>query len=242
MSNRFYMGWDVGGWNCDKNALSRDALVVLNEHGQMIGNAWRGNIREIINTSQNTRECILGLFELCELALPETPFHVTLAIDTPLGFSTALIDLLTEFKAVNEIGDSQHNPYLYRETERFLFSRGLKPLSPIKDMIGSQATKGMHFLAKFAPQCEIPGVWSEGEYLTAFEGYPSACKRSLKLQTLYEAYPDLIQEDKRDALWCALLAFSFEHHADLIAFPELAISKKEGWIFVPQDALKEIIL
>lgn len=26
------IGWDVGGWNCDKNPSSRDALVVLDAH------------------------------------------------------------------------------------------------------------------------------------------------------------------------------------------------------------------
>ena len=25
----FFIGWDVGGWNCEKNAKSRDALVIL---------------------------------------------------------------------------------------------------------------------------------------------------------------------------------------------------------------------
>jgi hypothetical protein len=25
----FFIGWDVGGWNCDKNRESRDALVIL---------------------------------------------------------------------------------------------------------------------------------------------------------------------------------------------------------------------
>ena len=26
----FSIGWDVGGWNCDKNQRSRDAIVILN--------------------------------------------------------------------------------------------------------------------------------------------------------------------------------------------------------------------
>ena len=25
----FFIGWDVGGWNCDKNGESRDAIVIL---------------------------------------------------------------------------------------------------------------------------------------------------------------------------------------------------------------------
>ena len=27
-----YIGWDVGGWNCDNSSASRDALVVLQLH------------------------------------------------------------------------------------------------------------------------------------------------------------------------------------------------------------------
>ena len=28
-ASAFYVGGDVGGWNCDKNANSRDAIVML---------------------------------------------------------------------------------------------------------------------------------------------------------------------------------------------------------------------
>ncbi|WP_081139039.1 hypothetical protein [Halomonas sp. BC2] len=34
---RLYIGWDVGGWNCDHNPASRDALVVLDAPQQV---AW----------------------------------------------------------------------------------------------------------------------------------------------------------------------------------------------------------
>jgi hypothetical protein len=26
MASAFFIGWDVGGWNCDDNSKSRDAL------------------------------------------------------------------------------------------------------------------------------------------------------------------------------------------------------------------------
>jgi hypothetical protein len=28
-ANGFCIGWDVGGWNCDHNPNSRDAIVIL---------------------------------------------------------------------------------------------------------------------------------------------------------------------------------------------------------------------
>lgn len=31
------IGWDVGGWNCDRNRLSRDALVVVDHNLHVVG-------------------------------------------------------------------------------------------------------------------------------------------------------------------------------------------------------------
>lgn len=242
MIEQFYLGWDVGGWNCDKNALSRDALVLLNAKGEWVGSAWRGNLRDTINQASTPTEFITAVFGLCDVAVPDKPFHVTLAIDTPLGFSDAFVELITQDRATAYIGLSQDNPYLYRATERFLFERGIKPLSPIKDMIGSQATKGIHFLSRFAPNKVLAGVWSDGSQLTAFEGYPSACKRSPIMQQYFAEYPDLLNDDKRDALWCALIAFLFDTDKDKVAFPHKDISMTEGWIFVPLDAFSDSTL
>ena len=44
-----YIGWDVGGWNCDKNKSSRDALVVLDANRTLLGQPWRGNLCAAIN-------------------------------------------------------------------------------------------------------------------------------------------------------------------------------------------------
>ena len=33
----FFIGWDVGGWNCDKNGKSRDAIVVLDSTPTIVG-------------------------------------------------------------------------------------------------------------------------------------------------------------------------------------------------------------
>ena len=74
--------------------------------------------------------------------------------------------------------------------ERYLFEQSLSPPA-IKDMIGSQATKGIHVLARFAPKVVECGVWSDRSNLTAIEAYPSACKRSETIQALRRSYPAL---------------------------------------------------
>jgi hypothetical protein len=44
----FYIGWDVGGWNCDHNQKSRDAIVILSHDLSIVGRPWRGNLRALL--------------------------------------------------------------------------------------------------------------------------------------------------------------------------------------------------
>lgn len=259
-----YIGWDVGGWNCDKNNKSRDALVILDDQRQLLGTPWRGNLRHTINEAETSQQWLTMLLELCKVeewviaALSNT--EVVLAIDTPLGFSQQFQNLLNG-KAVSEyIGSSAVNPYLFRHTERFLFENGLTPLSAIKDMIGSQATKGMHVLAKYAPHILSTGVWGDGNNLTAIEAYPSACKTSATVEELLKPFIYAIKdtgkpiktiwdgaefikginhEDKRDALLCALIAWLYRNNPQELAQPDENVPHSEGWIYVPQDSLNK---
>ncbi|MDA8483382.1 hypothetical protein NNO07_09905 [Pseudomonas resinovorans] len=242
-----FIGWDVGGWNCDKNPSSRDALVVLDSQRNVLGRPWRGNLRRPINQSADTDAFISRLLNLCELdASRFDSAPVVLAIDTPLGFSQGFIDLVVNGQAADAIEGSSENPYLFRRTERFLFERGLNPLSPLKDMIGSQATKGMHVLARFAPMIESCGVWTDQIRLRAIEAYPSACKRSNTMSELHEQYgigksPDaqwpegFHHADQVDALTCALIAWLSHFQPGKLVQPTSEIPVREGWIFAPVD-------
>jgi hypothetical protein len=215
------IGWDVGAWNCDKNPNSRDALVVLDSQRKLLGRPWRGSLRRLINQSVDTDDFLRRLLGLC--GLEDSDYQLApavLAIDTPLGFSQGFIDLLVNGHAADSIDRSSENPYLFRRTERLLFERGLTPLSALKDMIGSQATKGMHVLARFAPQIDTCGVWTDGTRLRAIEAYPSACKRSSIMAELHQEFgigvnatgsePEGFQHgDQIDALTCALIAWLY---------------------------------
>jgi len=233
----FYIGWDVGGWNCDNNGKSRDAVVILDASLAIVGKPWRGNLRESINDSATTEEWIRRLFLLCGVYLPSEIKQITLGIDTPLGFSEAFVELVTRLKCAGPVEHSHSNPYLFRQTERYLFQRGLTPLSAIKDMIGSQATKGMHVLARFAPYTQGCGVWTDGKLLTAIEAYPSACKNSETINSLRARCTPLGHEDKEDALTCALIAYLHAVRHELLAGPDAGVPASEGWIWVPKDAL-----
>lgn len=234
----FAIGWDVGGWNCDRNPRSRDAIVILDPERHIAGRPWRGNLRALINEAQTTRQWIDGLFTLCKAGRPAADGHVFLAIDTPLAFSQAFINLTAHGRAIPEpLETSQANPYLYRQTEQALFARGLRPLSAVKDLIGSQATKGMHVLARFAPDLAGCGVWTDGVSLSAFEAYPAACKGSATISQLRAGYPALGDQDKEDALTCALLAALYARNPEALWGPTAEMPLAEGWIWVPQDVI-----
>lgn len=114
----FFIGWNVGGWNCDKNGKSRDALSILDTNLSIVGQPWRGNLRKTINEATSATEFLCKLLSLCAVESPRA-IQVTMAIDTPLGFSEAFGDLVTGIRPVEVVGSSEENPYLFRASERF---------------------------------------------------------------------------------------------------------------------------
>lgn len=234
-SPSFFMGWDVGGWNCDKNSTSRDAIVILDDTLTIVGQPWRGNLRECIATATTTIDWLKALFAKCDVAYPNGPLTVTMAIDTPLGFSDELVGLITRRESFAPDKTSGRNRYLFRHTERHLFEKGLKPLSAIKDMIGSQATKGMHVLSRFAPTIESCGVWTDSQGFRAIETYPTACRDSPEMKRLLKDSKPLGHDDKDDARVCAMIAHLFATERGVLEGPDESVPSSEGWIWVTKS-------
>lgn len=224
------IGWDVGGWNCDKNGTSRDAVVILSASGELIGTPWRGNLRETLNRAGNTDDFIARLMRLCSLEA-SVPRRVVLAIDAPLGLPAALIALHHGTAAQTLPHTSQKNPYLFRMTERRLADEGVSPLSAIKDMIGSQTSKAMHVVRRFAPEVVSPGVWGDGLGLEVIETYP-ALVRHRRGQAKPEGKAKDI--DIADAHVCAEVAHIFATCPDSMDPPPGDIDLSEGWIWAPR--------
>lgn len=230
-----FIGWDVGGWNCDKNQNSRDALVVLDHAGEMLGQPWRGNLRETINDATTTAAFLASLLALCKLGNPARSYHATLAIDAPLGFPEAFARMIAGGKPVDLIGRSAANPYLFRHTEQRLVAEGVTPLSAIKDMIGSQATKAMHVVARFAPQRLSPGIWTDGAHLTVIETYPALCRARLGSQAVIGSLPKTGPDaDIPDAEVCARVARDFHLDRGCLEPPSNDTPASEGWIWAPR--------
>jgi hypothetical protein len=233
----FFIGWDVGGWNCDYNPNSRDAIVILDAALTVVGRPWRGNLRKHINDAADTHAWVNSLFNLCAASNQPETSSVTLAIDTPLGFSLDFVRLVTGLQAAGPVEKSNTNPYLFRRTERWLFEQGLSPLSAVKDMIGSQATKGMHALARFAPTVRSCGVWTDGRQLTAIEAYPSACRGSPSLGFMRQRFTAFGHTDMDDARVCALIAHVYATAPESLVPPGSDVPASEGWIWLPSDAV-----
>lgn len=123
----FFIGWDVGGWNCDKNGSSRDAIVILDSDGDIVGTPWRGNLRKSIAAATTTRDWLGALFSLCGAVLPFGDIPVTMAIDTPLGFSSEFLALITRRSCVEPQETSGLNRYLFARLSGIFFSEVARP-------------------------------------------------------------------------------------------------------------------
>jgi predicted nuclease with RNAse H fold len=231
--DQVFIGWDVGGWNCDKNPSSRDALAVLDSSGARIGQPWRGNLRQALNTASTAADFLTAILTLCQLPAPAHP-RATIAIDAPLGFPVAFAQLINGGAALTQIGQSAANPYLYRATERRLVAEGVTPLSAVKDMIGSQSTKAMHAVARYTRRI-APGVWSDGAHLTLIETYPALCRSRAR-----DTFNDLTtaatarEIDILDAEVCAQIARAFVQRPEWLEGPLEDMPASEGWIWAPK--------
>lgn len=222
---KYYIGWDVGAWNCDKNKSSRDGIVILNEDGGIIGKK-RCSLRDLINRSETYQQFLTNLFYECNLKYQDQ--HVVLAIDAPLGYSDAFIKLISAYDAFDkDIKDFKDNPYMFRATERFLYDQGYTPLSAVNHMIGSQSTKAIHFISKFECYVESVGIWkTNNKRLTVIETYPAV--------NIVEVLAELDDQHKdiNDAFKCAYIAKVFDQDRSKLYSPINDVSEKEGWIWV----------
>lgn len=235
---KLYIGWDVGGWNCDRNPRSRDALNAICNSPKgivSIGTPWRGNLRDVLS-GENVVERMLGL-----LSVPSNQVEkVVFAIDTPLAWPAAAVKLLTHGETASVPTDASHNPYLFRRAEMMFAERGKQPLSPVRDMIGSQSLKGLHFLSAARLRPTRLGVWESKDdrpQVCAIECYPSACRRSLLLkQVLRHVSLDSQDQDIADATCAAAVAWLFENRETTLIPPPRDSNLQEGWIWTPSDS------
>lgn len=96
----------------DGTATKTQGVAILDEQLNIVGQPWRGNLRQGINKTNTSAEWTALLFGLCEVEAPIKPVSMTLAIDTPLGFPDAFKTLLESTPLSSPIKSSVENPYL----------------------------------------------------------------------------------------------------------------------------------
>lgn len=246
---RVFLGWDVGGWHCDRNKASRDALVAtaaLEGATSLLGRPWRGNLRALL-MAKTGASLVAGLLKLCEVE-PEAVSEVVVAIDTPLGWPSAMMKLASGGAPSFVSPLDGENPYTRRATELELIRRGFTPLSAVRDMLGSQSTKGLHFLRAADLVEASPGIWRQTYNhclsVTALETYPSVALSiprlaSIQAEVLGRCRGGLMNADKpmhddiRDALACSLVGYLYSGSpSEIEPVPEGAPAG-EGWIILP---------
>jgi hypothetical protein len=249
----FHIGWDVGAWNCDRNKESRDALVILADHGigkpQRAGACAGLNLRSELN-DQFGCGLITAFLRRCGVD-PERPVR-TIAVDTPLGWPAPMRALLATGYTANVPLSADQNPYLFRQTELERFKHKHRPLSAVRDMIGSQSTKGIYFLARVGASRSAVGLWeindNTGEEVSIIETYPAPCRKSSLVcaivdeiardaaaQRCFSRHPRFTV-DLEDALRCAVVAWLYSNDTRQLKSPPHNIPLEEGWIWIPEEA------
>lgn len=241
---KYYVGWDVGAWHCDRNAKSKDALCVLKagkDGPEITGAVWRGNLKPKLNELR-VSDLVRDMLRLCEVEATGE-LELVFAIDTPLGWPRSMLSLLGGGNIV-EVEEFRQNPYLFRETERFLADCGFEPLSAVQDRIGSQSTKGIHFLRATSSQADDVGVWRTRQAradTTIIETYPAPCEKSETFRKLFDPVTDTdifqsqvgqrgvaSRKDACDALRCALIAWLYANELQCLAAPNGDEGFEEG--------------
>lgn len=172
--------------------------------------------------------------------------EVHLAIDAPLGWPEAMVELVTRGQIRTVPSKDGQNPYTRRATELDLVRQGHSPLSTVRDMIGSQSTKAIYFLNRAGLQAQTDATWSRQSpgYVTAFETYPAVALKSTACAAVHgplmsallssHAIRPKAHDDLRDALACAVVAFLAATRPDQIQWPPADYPAPEGWIILPR--------
>jgi hypothetical protein len=239
--NVLAIGWDVGGWEGDRQGLAAFRFV----DGRPTLIAARADCLP--------KKGSLTLSEFVAWAIGEpSKQHATerliLAIDAPFGFPRSLRNLLNGTPVSEWMREGQiSNPYAFRWTDRVIHSRFKTPLSASFDKLGNNATVAMHHLAIWRRESGLrvlPFDTAEDTASIAIEVYPAIVRAGAggaRPQWYHQLAPDWADAsgDAADAVVCAALALAWAF-AGQWGLPHLeappADCRDDGWIFYPSGS------
>ncbi len=246
------IGWDVGGWLGKKQAVAVIAVET--------GGTWHHLGASAPFSLRGRTE--FSVLDLVRTAWPEAPEDalggrdVVVAIDAPLSFPRAFVDLLAGAAGERPTSDEEiANGLAYRDCDRFIHGEHQKkPLSASFDKLGNNATVAMVLSRQWGAGVE-PFVVLPSERLThprreLIEAYPALMKtRGVVVDHVRALLPsesrdvgDHLTQDQQDAAICALVALAHLGIADR-QLPSLvgpvAGQSADGWIYAPSRAWVE---
>lgn len=246
------IGWDVRGWQSDKQAT---AVARLRKGtGEL---EWLG-VSPPYSFSQGSCPGLSALIDpALKDAAPEFVIsspRVAIAIDAPLSFPRAFCDLIAGNSTSLPVPAREiDNRLAYRDCERWVAATfGKKPLSGPFDKLGNNAslvisisrqleTEGFKLVPQSAPSSEKALI----------EVYPALVKVGKKksdpaVPGISRHLPEELESgsDQYDAAICAMLGLIYLGAGPYLDLPELvpfpALSdRQEGWIFtLPPDRIE----
>lgn len=230
------VGWDVGGWMGDKQAV---AVIGLDDDGSFTHLG-------VARTFKLSLERHVDVLELLREGWPEIttlPPRIALGIDAPLSFPRAFVRLLAGEAALPTLGPRElDNPLAYRACDRWIAeTHGKKPLSASFDRLGNNATLAMTLARAFRAQGFTLAPFDAPGERVAFEAYPALYKdREGLVPAVRPLLPRRLpthdlRSDALDATLCALSAMMWLGASDP-RVPSLVgpdPSENEGWIYAP---------
>ncbi|WP_145374849.1 DUF429 domain-containing protein [Symmachiella dynata] len=222
----YFFGCDMGGWH-NTSQQKGDALAVCK---------WDGTQLEHVDaTAAITFFPVISDQSLSQHlnAAKSDDAQIIVGIDAALSWPAKFTQLITEAHSFThdfdfELTDSVNNPYLYRETERFIkrhVQTGMKerPLTAVGDKFGNNSSKaqalGAWFLQQLPDVYRPPfDVWDRENAKiaqhTLIEVYPAASMKSAKFKRLHwpsesQSMDNAGKSDIADAKRCAMTAFVY---------------------------------
>ncbi len=160
-----------------------------------------------------------------------------IAIDAPLSLPRKLLDSGAVTKKREGSGEII-NPYLFRDTDHFIYQRfGLRPMPPAGDRIGRLTARAIEMLHN--NHYDFPNITLQDRKIPIYEVYPKQIAQALGL-THYKKDPkqlfeligcesdESFDEHLLDALLCSYAGHKILQGETLYPPEEAA---KEGWCF-----------
>lgn len=222
----YFFGCDMGGWH-NTSLTKGDALAVCR---------WnQGALEHVGETAALTFfpvEPEQGLARCLDKCL-ENGYEVIVCIDAALSWPSRFAELTREAQSFEhnfdfDLTDSINNPYLYRETERFIKRRvqtgsNERPLTAVGDKFGNNSSKAQALAGWLFGRMDKPyrppfDAWhidrARAAKHTIIEVYPAASMKSAKFRKLEwptssQRMEDMDNSDIADAKRCAMAGFVY---------------------------------